>query len=225
MKKKIYHGSNKIIEKPIFGFEKAINDYGLGFYCTEELDMAKEWGVSKNLNGYANIYELEPGGLTVLDLNSEKYTILHWLAILLENRIFDIGSALAEEAKNYLLKNFSVPYKDYDIVTGYRADDSYFSFAQDFINGAISVRQLENAMKLGKLGIQVVLKSKKAFDAIKFIGAETADYSEWFAKKELRDTSVRREYFDVERNKRQRGDLYIVQILDEEIKADDSRLR
>ena len=225
MKKKIYHGSNKIIEKPIFGFEKAINDYGLGFYCTEELDMAKEWGVSKNLNGYANIYELEPGGLTVLDLNSEKYTILHWLAILLENRIFDIGSALAEEAKNYLLKNFSVPYKDYDIVTGYRADDSYFSFAQDFINGAISVRQLGNAMKLGKLGIQVVLKSKKSFDAIKFIGAETADYSEWFSKKELRDTSMRREYFDVERNKRQRGDLYIVQILDEEIKADDSRLR
>lgn len=225
MKKKIYHGSNKIIEKPIFGFGKAINDYGLGFYCTEELDMAKEWGVSKNSNGYANIYELETSGLTVLNLNSEKYTILHWLAVLLENRIFDIGSALAEEAKNYLLKNFSVPYKDYDIVTGYRADDSYFSFAQDFINGAISVRQLENAMKLGKLGIQVVLKSKKAFDAIKFIGAETADYSEWFAKKELRDTSVRREYFDVERNKRQRGDLYIVQILDEEIKADDSRLR
>ncbi|WP_308687390.1 DUF3990 domain-containing protein, partial [uncultured Treponema sp.] len=118
MKKKIYHGSNKIIEKPIFGFGKAINDYGLGFYCTEELDMAKEWGVSKNSNGYANIYELETGGLTVLDLNSEKYTILHWLAILLENRIFDIGSALAQEAKNYLLKNFSVPYKDYDIVTG-----------------------------------------------------------------------------------------------------------
>ena len=225
MKKKIYHGSNKIIEKPIFGFGKAINDYGLGFYCTEELDMAKEWGVSKNLNGYANIYELETGGLTVLDLNSEKYTILHWLAILLENRIFDIGSALAEEAKNYLLKNFSVPYKDYDIVTGYRADDSYFSFAQDFINGTISVRQLGNAMKLGKLGIQVVLKSKKSFDAIKFIGAETADCSEWFSKEELRDTSARREYFDVERNKRQRGDLYIVQILDEEIKADDSRLR
>lgn len=225
MKKRIYHGSNKIIEKPVFGFGKAINDYGLGFYCTEELDMAKEWGVSKNSNGYANIYELETGGLTVLSLNSEKYTILHWLAVLLENRIFDIGSALAEEAKNYLLKNFSVPYKDYDIVTGYRADDSYFSFAQDFINGAISVRQLGNAMKLGKLGTQVVLKSKKAFDAIRFIGTEIADYSEWFSKKELRDTSARREYFDVERNKRQRGDLYIIQILDEEIKADDSRLR
>ena len=31
--------------------------------------------------------------------------------------------------------------------------------------------------------------------------------------------------FNVERNKRQRGDIYIAQIIDEEMKADDSRLR
>lgn len=49
MIKKIYHGSNKIIQKPVFGFGKSANDYGLGFYCTEQLDMAKEWGVSKKV--------------------------------------------------------------------------------------------------------------------------------------------------------------------------------
>ena len=162
MIKIIYHGSNKIIEKPLFGFGKTYNDYGLGFYCTEVLDMAKEWGVSKDNDGFANIYEIETGGLSLLDLNSNEYTILHWLGVLLENRIFDITNSLAQEAKEYLLKNFTVPYKDYDIITGYRADDSYFSFAQDFINGAISVRQLGNAMKLGNLGTQFVLKSKKA---------------------------------------------------------------
>ncbi|MBR0124328.1 MAG: DUF3990 domain-containing protein, partial [Treponema sp.] len=124
-----------------------------------------------------------------------------------------------------LLKNFTVPYKDFDLITGYRADDSYFSFAQDFINGTISVRQLVNAMKLGKLGNQFVLKSQKAFDALKFKGYEVAEYSEWFSKKDLRDKNARRQYFDVEKNKRQRGDLYIIQILDEEVKADDSRLR
>ena len=74
-----------------------------------------------------------------------------------------------------LLKNFTVPYKDYDIITGYRADDSYFSFAQDFINGAISVRQLGNAMKLGNLGTQFVIKSKKAFNAIQYKGYEVAE--------------------------------------------------
>lgn len=225
MKKAIYHGSSSIIEKPIFGFGKVRNDYGLGFYCTETLSMSKDWGVSKYANGYANIYNIETDGLSVFDLNSNEYTILHWLAVLLENRIFDIGSALTQEAKDYLLKNFAVPYKEFDIVTGYRADDSYFSFAQDFINGTISVRQLGNAMKLGELGNQFVLKSKKAFDAIHFEGYEIAESSEWFAKKELRDKSARRQYFDVEKNKRQRGDLYIIQILDEEIKADDPRLR
>ena len=187
--------------------------------------MAKEWGVSKDNDGFVNIYEIETEGLTLLDLNSNEYTILHWLEVLLENRIFDITNSLAQEAKEYLLKNFTVPYKDYDIITGYRADDSYFSFAQDFINGAISVRQLGNALKLGNLGTQFVLKSKKTFKAIQYKGYEVAESAQWFSKKELRDKTARRQYFDVEKNRRQRGDLYIVQILDEEIKPDDSRLR
>ena len=82
-----------------------------------------------------------------------------------------------------------------------------------------------NALRLGKLGQQFVLKSKKAFDSIKFIGYEVAMSKEWFDKKDLRDKTARREYFNVERNKRQRGDIYIAQIIDEEMKADDSRLR
>ena len=225
MLKTIYHGSEKILEKPLFGQGKIHNDYGLGFYCTESLEMAKEWGVSRDNDGYANIYQIETDGLSIFNLNSGEYTILHWLAVLLENRIFDINNALAQEAKEYLLKNFNVSYKEYDIIIGYRADDSYFAFAQDFINGAISVRQLGNAMKLGNLGTQFVLKSQKAFDAIQFKGYEVAEATLWFAKKEFRDKTARRQYLDVEKNKRQRGDLYIVQILDEEIKADDPRLR
>ncbi len=223
MEKIIYYGSNKIIEKPLFLSGKVHNDYGMGFYCTEDKNMVKEWGVSKEADGFANIYRIETDDLSIFDLS--KYTILHWLSVLLENRIFDISSALANEAKAYLLENFSLPYKDYDIIIGYRADDSYFSFAQDFINGTISVRQLNNAMRLGNLGMQFVLKSKKAFEEIKFVGYEVAQSNEWFSKKEKRDKGARRQYFDVERNKRQRGDLYIIQILDEEIKADDARLR
>lgn len=225
MKKTIYHGSKDIIEKPEYGKGRPYNDYGLGFYCTDTIDMAKEWGVSKTADGYANIYEIDMKGLSVLDLNDESYTILHWLAVLLENREFDIPSALALEAKEYILANFKVNYKDYDIIIGYRADDSYFSFAQDFINGTISYRQLCNAMRLGNLGQQFVLKSKEAFERITFKGYEIAENSVWYVKKQSRDKTARREYFDVERNKRQRGDIYITQIMDEEMKAYDSRLR
>lgn len=225
MIKNIYHGSENIIEQPKYGYGKKYNDYGLGFYCTEDINMAKEWGVSFNKNGYANCYELNCDGLQILDLNGKSYCILHWLTILLQNREFDIPSALALEAKEYLIKNFSINYKEFDAIIGYRADDSYFSFAQDFINGTISYRQLGNAMHLGKLGQQFVLKSKKAFNQIHYTGYELAENKEWYAKKTLRDKNARREYFDVERNKRQRGDIYIMQLIDEEIKANDSRLR
>lgn len=222
---RIYHGSENIIEKPLFGYGKTYNDYGVGFYCTDSIDMAKEWSVGIDHDGYANIYDLDTDKLTILNLNDSKYCILHWLAVLLKNREFDIPSGLAKEAKEYILQNFLVDYLEYDIMIGYRADDSYFSFAQDFINGTISYRQLNNAMHLGKLGQQIVLKSRKAFKHICYQGCEPVRSLEWYAKKELRDKTARREYFNAERNKRQRGDLYITQILDEEMKADDSRLR
>ena len=225
MIKKIYHGSSNIIERPIFGYGKLYNDYGLGFYCADSLDMAKEWGVSKEQDGYANCYEIECDGLQILDLNAPEYSILHWLTVLLQNREFDIPSGLALEAKEYLCANFAVNYEEFDVIIGYRADDSYFSFAQDFINGTISYRQLNNALHLGKLGQQFVLKSELAFERIKFVGSEVAESKEWYAKKMLRDKTARREYFNVERNRRQRGDLYIMQIIDEEIMFDDSRLR
>lgn len=223
--KKIYHGSKDIIQKPMFGVGKKYNDYGMGFYCTENMELAKEWGVDRGRNGYANIYEVDCGGLTILDLNRGEYSILHWLAVLLENREFDASSPLAAEAREYIRNHFLINYQDYDIMIGYRADDSYFSFAQDFINGTISYRQLNHAMHLGNLGQQFVVKSEKAFDRIRFTGYEIADSGEWFRKKEQRDKSARREYFDVERNRRQRGDIYITQIMDEEMGPDDSRLR
>lgn len=225
MVKRLYHGSEKIIEKPVFGYGKSYNDYGLGFYCTDSLEMAKEWAADFNRNGYANCYEIECDDLLILDLNNKRFCILNWLAVLLKNREFDAPSGLALEAKTYILEHFMTDYEKYDAMIGYRADDSYFSFAQDFLNGTISYRQLNNAMHLGKLGQQFVLKSRKAFESIRFAGYEIAESDEWYAKKMFRDKSARREYFNSEKNKRQRGDIYITQILDEEMKPDDLRLR
>ena len=111
MEKTIYHGSDHIIEKPKFGYGKPYNDYGIGFYCTQNPNMAKEWGVGIDHNGYANRYEIECDGLTILDLNAPGYTMLHWLTILLENREFDTSAPLAAEAKEYLMNTFHLDYK------------------------------------------------------------------------------------------------------------------
>ena len=167
----VFHGSQQIIEKPVFGKGNPHNDYGSGFYCTESIDLAKEWACSTETDGYANQYELNLTDLSILSLTSGDYNILNWLYILLENRKFRIGGDIAMQAKNYIFENFAIEYKKYDIVKGYRADDSYFSFANAFLNNTISVSQLERAMVLGKLGEQIVAMSEKAFERFSFVDA------------------------------------------------------
>lgn len=225
MSKLIYHGSKDIIKIPQYGLGKVHNDYGQGFYCTETLELAKEWAVDFKRDGYANHYVLEEENLNILYLNSDQYCIMHWLALLLANRSFDVSATLAKAAKEYILDNFLLDVSTYDVIVGYRADDSYFSFAEDFIKGVISYRQLNNAIHLGNLGEQIVLKSTVAFEKIKFVESEYVSSLEWYAKKAARDAAAREEYFQAERSNYQKGDLYITQILNEEMKADDTRLR
>lgn len=221
----IYHGSQNIIEKPMFGYGKPYNDYGLGFYCTESLELAKEWAVNSEQSGYANKYEFHMEALKVLYLNEEPYCILHWLALLLNNRKFETSIPLAKNAKEYILNAFLPDISEYDVIIGYRADDSYFSYAQDFISGAISYSQLNEAMHLGQLGEQIVLKSEKAFGRLKFMGYEYADTEEWYVKKATRDAQARDKYLSSERNTFIKGEIYVTRILEEEMKPSDTRLR
>lgn len=138
----LYHGSEQLVETPTFGFGKKHNDFGLGFYCTESEELAKEWAVSSLRNGFANRYSLDTEYLKILNLNSPDYTILNWIAVLVEHRLFSIKTPAAQRAKRYLIDNFSVNVNAYDLIIGYRADDSYFDYAESFLNNGISVQQL-----------------------------------------------------------------------------------
>lgn len=220
----LYHGSQYRIEKPVFGGGRAANDYGRGFYCTESESLACEWAVSEKHDGYANCYEFKDNGLSILNLNGTGYTILHWLAVLLEHRTFDTRYGLSTLAKQCLTENFHVDVEAYDVIRGYRADDSYFSFAQDFISGAISYPQLTAAMRLGKLGEQIVVKSRRAFSRLKFISAKEAVREDWLDAKESRDSSARRDYFDVRKTPYRLEDISIQQIIQERIVPGDPRL-
>ena len=220
----VYHGSSKIIEKPIWGVGNPNNDYGLGFYCTESIELAKEWACSTETDGYANKYELDLSDLSVISLTSGEFNILNWLFILLENRKFRISGGIAKQAKEYIFDNFSVDYKNYDIIKGYRADDSYFSFATAFLNNTISIAQLEKAMILGKLGEQIVLKSPKAFEQIKYIGSKNVDSELYYAKKNEREREARKEYRMRKQVKADINELYIIDIMREEMKNGDARL-
>ena len=223
----IFHGSTEIVEVPVFGKGSENNDYGKGFYCTESLELAKEWACPTVQDGFANQYEFDMTGLNVMYLNRDGYSILNWIAILLQNRIFPKRSPIARQASEYLLDGFLPDTTGYDVIWGYRADDSYFTYAKDFLNNTISVGQLARAMKLGELGEQVVLMSPKAFEQIRFIKYEIADGSIYHNRRMERDERARRAYLDNhgEDFSVTINDLFVRDIISQQVKNDDPRLR
>ena len=218
----LFHGSEKVIEAPSFGEGKRNNDFGLGFYCTETENLAKEWAVSSLRDGFCNRYTLDTEYMNILNLNSPDYTILNWITVLVEHRLFSIRTPIARRAKKYLIDNFGINVNAFDIVIGYRADDSYFDYAESFLNNAISVEQLAAAMKLGKLGEQIVLKSQFAFSRIRFEGFDVAEKEEFYVLRKERDDEANRLYLEL--LEEESDGLYIQDIIRGGITNDDSRI-
>lgn len=166
----LYHGSKEIITLPRqYGSSKE-NDYGPAFYMTRDLSSAHEWACRNNTVGYVNVYELDRRGLKVLDLtDSNKWSVLNWLAILLHNRSLDAGFIrFFANRLRFIEEHYYIDVEQYDLVKGYRADDAYFRFPLDFIRGNLTLEQLEEAFKLGELGVQYVAISAKCISKINY---------------------------------------------------------
>ena len=218
----LYHGSEQLVEEPTFGKGRVNNDFGLGFYCTESEALAKEWAVSSLRNGFANRYTLDTEYLNILNLNSPDYTILNWIAVLVEHRLFSIKTPVARRAKRYLIDHFGVNVNAYDLITGYRADDSYFDYAESFLNNGVSVEQLARAMRLGKLGEQIVVKSQFAFSRLRYEGFDVAEKEKYYVLRKARDEEANRAYLEM--LEEESDGLYIQDIMRGGIRNDDPRI-
>lgn len=221
---KIFHGSENIIDNPIYGKGKTTNDYGKGLYCTESIELAKEWACSNGNDGYANAYELNLDGLKILRLNESPYNVLNWLAVLAAHRTYWERGSISESAKQYLYDNFYVNVSEYDVIIGYRADDSYFTFAKNFVANGISLRQLQEAMRLGKLGEQIAVKSQIAFERIHFLGYENARSDKYYSLKVKRDMQAKIAYRNTTRKAPVNDDIFMIDIMREGMKNGDPRL-
>ena len=190
----LFHGSTHVVERPVFGAGNPRNDFGRGFYCTESYALAGEWACKANTDGFINCYSLQLKELVTLNLMDGSHTVLEWIALLLANRQFTPHSRLGRNVRDFLLDECFVDTAPYDIIVGYRADDSYFSYAEDFVEGTLSVAELSAALILGDLGLQVVVKSQRAFEALDFRGAENAKASQYFPRFNSRDAKARGAY-------------------------------
>ena len=222
----LLHGTDHIIEVPDINIGNEHNDYGKGFYCTKAEEMAKEWACKQNTDGFVNSYELNTDGLKILDLTDGQHTVLNWIAILLKYRTFKLSSEIAIDARDYIIEHYSVNISDYDVVIGYRADDSYFQYAESFVSNGLPLRSLNKALKLGKLGDQTVLVSQKAFDQIRFVDAAPVSKDEYYPKFIDRDSSARKAFKqEIKKSKVYRDDIFVLDILREEMQNNDPRIQ
>ena len=135
----LYHGSQNVLKRPEFGVGNPHNDYGLAFYTTELPELAFEWACPRADDGWVNEYLIDVRDLNVIDLGSSEFTVLNWMAVLLEHRKVSVGVGIVGEAREFLVANYAVDLSAADLVHGYRADDSYFHIARAFLGNRISV--------------------------------------------------------------------------------------
>lgn len=161
----VYHGNKNENITPTYGLGSADNDYGRGFYMTPDKELAKEWAwgiYAAGTKGYVHTFELCIEGLSILNLT--ELDSIHWIAELVYNRKLNIqDKEVVRDNIETLLDKYKLDTDRYDIIIGYRANDSYFAYAEAFVSGTIYKDTLEKALRTGELGIQVFLKSEKAF--------------------------------------------------------------
>lgn len=163
----VYHGSDHIIKEPCYLGGKPDNDYGNGFYTTEYEDRAKSWATLNGIpeTSIVNVYELDMENLSVLDLN--EYGVLAWIAEVIGNR--GTSQEAARIVGERLVQLYRKDTVSYDIIKGYRADDSYTQVVEAFLMNQINIQEVERLFYKGALGNQIFLKSQKAFEKIKWI--------------------------------------------------------
>lgn len=176
----LYHDSDRIIQNPNPYFENPDNDFGSGFYLADDYEVSAEWACKdyNNADNIVNEYELDWSGLRVLDFLDGSHNLLQWLGTLLENRELYKLEASMIKPRNFMIDNYGYGnLKDeYDVVVGWRCDDSYFNVSQIFLANNCDIQGLRYAMSRGNMREQIVLVSPQAFSQLYFTGYQDVAY-------------------------------------------------
>ena len=189
----LFHGTSDKIVVPTYGRGNQKHDYGMGFYLTESIYLAKEWSVCRpnDTNGWVHKFEFDTDGLKILDF--QKIDVFAWLAELMKHRDAADSKRYRMLAQKFIEK-YSVDTSEYDVIRGWRANASYFYIAKEFVRDNIDLDILEELLSLGGLGIQYCIKSELAYSKLHEIkeGLVSVDYAEFNEKYNQRDIAARK---------------------------------
>ena len=122
-----------------------------------------------------------------------------------------------------MITRFTPDVSGYDLIRGFRADDSYFSIARAFLSNTISLEQLRAALELGGLGMQICLKSPKSFDIIRFRESAPVDGAVYYRQRISRDDKARDMFFEMTEYVTN-GGIFARDIIEKEMTEDELRI-
>lgn len=212
---KLYHGQKNRIVKPKFGLGEDKHDYGKGFYTTKDLQLACEWAAcdKEQTQGYVHAFELDLTGLNIL--NFDMLDDLNWIAELLQHRWDSKVRSNIEYRRKQIISRYKIDTQGYDLIVGWRADQSYFRIAKVFLDDKLSIQQLREALRYGDLGVQYTLKQEKAYSQLKYLGVKQIDYQKYSQCYWSRDGAARYKLRDIENRVLEPGSIRIQTLLAE----------
>lgn len=139
----IYHSNYTKVEHPKIIITK---DFGKGFYCSMSKEQAEK-EANKYINKIVNVYSLE-------DISDLKI------------KVFEEYNS---EWLDFVVNCRSGNTNDYDIVEGFKTDDTILDIIEEYVNGHIDKEKLLEMMESNWSDRQISFHTLRALNRIKFI--------------------------------------------------------
>ena len=185
----VYHGADRVVERPACGAGAPYRDFGVGFYCTTQRELAEVWACEGLRGGFVSRYVLDTDALQILDLTAETIGPFHWLGLLAAHRRFLDAAPTASNGAAWFRANACPALDGWDAVLGWRGDSSQFSFAQAVFSDNAPMDRLYRA--LAQSGTQLVLRTPRALAALRFQSCAAADPFQISGRGRARDRAAR----------------------------------
>ncbi|MCQ2109425.1 MAG: DUF3990 domain-containing protein [Fibrobacter sp.] len=151
----LFHGSDKIVEKPMANYGRNKVDFGQGFYLTSLREQAAKWakiiafknGVGK---AYVSEYNLDDSRLSSLGSRYKKFIAydIEWLDYVIDCRN---GGNLQNQ---------------YDVIEGGVANDNVIDTVENYENGIITAEQALGQLQYKKVNHQICIRSQDVLDKL-----------------------------------------------------------
>ena len=133
-------------------------DFGQGFYLSDNEEFSRRWARErKGLDTFLNRYELVTDGLKIKQLSRDE----EWFAYIFANR------AGREDSLS-----------SYDVIIGPIANDTIYDTWGILTSGLISTEQALGVLMCGASYEQVVLKTPKAAEVLRFVSSDILSHEE-----------------------------------------------